>query len=94
MRDFRGNDPRFVRYFLGAIDFRRFNDKTSVPGVNKNHVHALRVAIPPPDEQLQIAHSLRSVDKKINAEEKRKAALRVLFKSMLDHLMTGKIRVL
>jgi len=36
---------------------------------------------------------LRAVDGKIQAEERRKAALQSLFKSMLHYLMTGKVRV-
>ncbi|MDZ7304160.1 MAG: restriction endonuclease subunit S [candidate division KSB1 bacterium] len=33
------------------------------------------------------------MDKKIEVEEKRKAALQALFKTMLHLLMTGKLRV-
>ena len=80
-------------YFLSGIDFGRFNDKTSVPGVNRNQVHALRVGAAPLQEQRQIASCLSSIEKKIEVEEKRKTAPQALFKTMLHHLMTGKIRV-
>ncbi len=33
------------------------------------------------------------MDEKIKAEEERKEALEALFKSLLHHLMTGKVRV-
>jgi len=36
---------------------------------------------------------LSAVDRKIEAEERRKAALQALFKTMLHQLMTGQIRL-
>ncbi len=36
---------------------------------------------------------LSAADRKIEAEEQRKAALGALFKSMLHQLMTGQVRV-
>jgi len=49
--------------------------------------------LPPLSEQRAIARVLRTVDKKLQAEEARKQALEALFKSLLNNLMTGKIRV-
>jgi len=43
--------------------------------------------------QGQIASILSAVDKKIEAEENKKEALEELFKTLLNNLMTGKIRV-
>ena len=36
---------------------------------------------------------LKVVDRKVEAEEQRKAALQALFKTMLHQLMTGQVRV-
>ncbi|MFO7314991.1 MAG: hypothetical protein C0P73_012455 [Rhodothermus marinus] len=36
---------------------------------------------------------LQAVDARIEAEEKEKAALEALFKTLLHHLMTAKVRV-
>jgi len=36
---------------------------------------------------------MSSVDAKLAAEEKRRAALDALFKNLLHHLMTGKVRL-
>ena len=49
--------------------------------------------LPSPLEQQEIARTLQTVDRKIEAEDNRKAALEVLFKTLLHHLMTGKLRV-
>jgi len=51
------------------------------------------VSLPPIEEQRAIARVLQAVDRKLEAEERRKEALAALFKSLLAQLMTGRIRV-
>lgn len=51
------------------------------------------VPLPPLPEQREIARILQTVDEKIAAEEKRRAALETLFKSLLAQLMSGRVRV-
>jgi len=48
--------------------------------------------LPPLPEQREIARILAAVDAKIAAEEARREALDALFRSLLHHLMTGRIR--
>jgi type I restriction enzyme S subunit len=65
----------------------------SQSNINATKLRGFRIPLPPPVEQQKIALVLSSVDKKIEAEQKRKTALQTLFKAMLHLLMTGKIRV-
>ncbi len=51
------------------------------------------MALPLLPEQREIARILSAVDRKIEADGKRKAALQALFKTMLHRLMTGQVRV-
>jgi len=60
-------------------------------GINIPILTTLRLPLPPLDEQREIARILQTVDDKIEAEESRKRALEVLFKTLLHHLMTAKI---
>ncbi len=53
----------------------------------------LFIPLPPIPEQRKIVRTLQAVDRKIEAEEQRKAALGALFKTLLHHLMTGEVRV-
>jgi len=67
-------------------------------GVSQSNISAtklkgLSIALPPPSEQREIARIFQAVDRKIEAEENRKAALEALFKTLLHHLMTAKVRV-
>lgn len=43
VKDFKGNVPRYIYYFLHSIGFEQFSDKSGVPGVNRNHLHAIEV---------------------------------------------------
>jgi type I restriction enzyme S subunit len=61
--------------------------------INMGKLKALQIPIPPKDEQKRIAFWLSRVEGKLEAEENDMTALGVLFKTLLHHLMTGKIRV-
>lgn len=67
---------------------------TTFKSINRDALASFPVPLLPLPEQREIAHTLTSVDKKIETEEKRKAALQALFKTMLHLLMTGKVRVM
>ncbi|MDR3692421.1 MAG: restriction endonuclease subunit S [Fimbriimonas sp.] len=68
--DFKGNDPLFVSYLLRTVDYYSVSDKSSVPGVNRNHLHGLEVLRPPIHEQRRIASMLSSLDDKIELNRK------------------------
>ena len=93
VKDFHGNDPRFVYYFLQLVDFARYVAGVSVPTLNRNLLHPVAVSVPSHEAQEQIANMILAADKKGQGEEKRKAALKELFRTMLHLLMTGQIRV-
>lgn len=86
VRDFKGNDPRFVFYLLKSIDFLSCSDKSSVPGVNRNDLHQLIVRVPVSlSEQQAIAQILGALDDKIELNrrmnETLEAMARAIFKS-------------
>ncbi|ADD29203.1 restriction endonuclease subunit S [Meiothermus ruber] len=86
VRDFKGNDPRFISYFLRGLDFFAYVDKAAVPGINRNHLHQARVIVPTDvGEQRAIAHILGTLDDKIELNrrmsETLEAMARALFKS-------------
>ena len=85
VRDFKGNAPRFISYFLRTLDFFAYSDKAAVPGLNRNHLHQEIVGVPPLDEQRAIAHVLGTLDDKIELNrrmnETLEAMARALFRS-------------
>ncbi len=86
VRDFKGNLPKFIYYFLKTLDFQEFSDKAAVPGVNRNHLHMANVHVPASvGEQHAIAHILGSLDDKIELNRRMNETLegmaQALFKS-------------
>ena len=65
VKDFHGNDERFIYYFLKTLNFEEYNSGTSVPTLNRNDVHKLEVTIPALQEQQSIASVLSAIDDKI-----------------------------
>ena len=61
--------------------------------INMGKLRNLSVPLPPLAEQCEIARMLQAVDAKIAAEERRRAALEELFKTLLHALMSGRMRV-
>ena len=93
-----GVEPAFYMYWMQvAILYQGlyggYGNKTTIPNLSKSRLSSFPVPLPPLSEQQAIADILRTVDRKIQAEEQRKAALDALFKTLLHHLMTGKVRV-
>jgi type I restriction enzyme S subunit len=82
VKDFKGNDPRFISYHLRSIDFNSCSDKAAVPGVNRNHLHELETLIPPIAEQKAIAHILGTLDDKIELNRKTNETLEAMAKAL------------
>ncbi len=70
VKDFKGNDPRFVSYLLQTISHDG-SAAAAVPGVNRNHLHRLPVRVPGPDVQRRIGAILAAFDELIAINERR-----------------------
>lgn len=70
VKDFHGNDPLFVSYYLRTIDFHTHSGKSGVPGVNRNDLHEEIVSFPTSiAEQKAIAGALDDADALIKSLE-------------------------
>lgn len=82
--DFKGNNPRWVSYFLRQVLGRPTSDKAAVPGVNRNDLHARTVRYPDTDTQGRIAARLATYDDLIENNQRRiellEHAARLLYK--------------
>lgn len=65
VEDFKNNYPKYVYYLLQTLEFEKFNAGSSVPTLNRNHVHKLKIKIPAYNIQKKIANILYMVDEKI-----------------------------
>jgi len=61
--------------------------------INQGKMRSITISLPPLSEQKAIAEILSTIDRKIESEESYKKSLDELFKTLLENLMTGRIRV-
>ena len=83
VKDFKGNDPKFVYYFLQTINYREYSDKAAVPGVNRNHLHMADISFPSDiSTQREIAHILGTLDDKIELNRQMNTTLEAMAQAM------------
>jgi type I restriction enzyme S subunit len=75
VRDFKGNDPRFVAYFLETLNFANRSAAAAVPGINRNDLHRIPVHCPDLQQQRRIASILSAYDDLIENNTRRIAIL-------------------
>jgi type I restriction enzyme, S subunit len=93
VKDFHGNSPLFISYFLRTIDFQSHSGKSGVPGINRNDLHTLPVAVPSLPEQKAIAQVLSDTDALLEALDCLIAKKRDLKQATMQQLLTGKTRL-
>jgi type I restriction enzyme S subunit len=71
VRDFKGNDPKFVATLLRSLDLGRYDGAAAVPGLNRNHLHTLPVRVPELPIQRTIAHVAQGFDDLIENNRRR-----------------------
>ncbi|MGV3003822.1 restriction endonuclease subunit S [Aerococcus urinaeequi] len=71
MTDAKGNNKRFIYYFLKTIGLEQFNSGAGVPTLNRNHINLLKVKIPTNTIQTKIADVLSTYDKLIENNYRR-----------------------
>jgi type I restriction enzyme S subunit len=83
VRDFKGNDPKFVSYFLRSLDFNAYSDKAAVPGLNRNHLHLAPVRFPSRlTDQRSIASVLAALDDKIDLNRRMNETLEAMARAI------------
>jgi type I restriction enzyme S subunit len=92
VKDFKGNSPLYVYYLLQYIlkvlqvDGK---DKSTVPGVDRNVLHQIKVTYHEDIKEQQIVTSvLACIDKKINVNNRISSELETMAKTLYDYWFT------
>jgi type I restriction enzyme S subunit len=97
--DLRGNSPRFLWYMLHVFSdvFLVNSAKSAVPGVDRNDLHPVRVAVPPKSEQEAIVcyldEQLRRYEELTSDVETAIERLAEYRSALITAAVTGKIDV-
>jgi type I restriction enzyme S subunit len=86
VKNFKGNDVKFVYYFLDQIDFSSLDAGSAVPTLNRNHVYELPILLPPLPEQKTIASILSSLDGKIDLLHRQNKTLEAMAETLFRQL--------
>ncbi|MFJ4044140.1 restriction endonuclease subunit S [Microbacterium sp. NPDC089987] len=90
----KGVEMPFLHLLLGSVDLPSYTAQTGVPGLNRERVYSIPVAIPSRPERLRIVNLIASADDALHAalcEENR--ALAMLSSLRADHfapMLTGE----
>ncbi|WP_109485396.1 restriction endonuclease subunit S [Occallatibacter savannae] len=71
VKDFKGNNPRFVSFLLKTLNLGHQNAAGAVPGVNRNALHLLPVKVPPLQTQRHIAEIISAYEDLIENNTRR-----------------------
>ncbi|MBS1776354.1 MAG: restriction endonuclease subunit S [Bacteroidetes bacterium] len=82
VKEFILTEPKYFYYYLHTIDFTQFNAGSSVPTLNRNHIHQLDISLPSLPEQTAIAEVLSSLDDKIDLLHRQNKTLEQLAETL------------
>lgn len=84
VKDFHGNNEKFVYYFFKnfASQLSGLDVGSANPTLNRNHVHPIQVFWPPISEQVSIAHILGTIDEKIELNKQINSTLEKIAQSL------------
>ena len=88
-------DIRFSYYLLTFLRLSRFDRSTAIPGLNRDDVHRLRVAIPPLAEQRRIINRIEvlfdEIDRGVQSLRDAKRAIELYRQSLLKSAFEGRL---
>lgn len=95
VKNFKGNNPRFVYFFLTGLDVKRLDSGAANPALNRNQVHPIEVYWPPISRQQEIVATLDALARETRRLEsiyqQKFAALAALKKSLLHEAFSGNL---
>lgn len=93
VKDFLGNDPQFVYWFLKFFRLERYDAATSVPTLNRNNLVGIPIVLPPLPEQRRISECLAEAELLVSSLAGLIAKKRNLRQGVAQQLLGGKSRL-
>lgn len=92
VKDFHGNDPLFLSYWLKLFPFKQYAEGVSVPTLNRNSINDVPFPLPEFDDQLKISVALAAVEINIDFNSKALLTARELKRAAMRELFTRGLR--
>lgn len=95
VKDFKGNEPRFVYYFLTSLDVKPLDSGAANPALNRNQVHPIEIIWPPVAQQGPLVATFDALSEEIERLEfiyhRKMDALSALKQSLLHEAFSGNL---
>lgn len=89
VKDFKGNEPRFVYYFLRGFGTSQYSASTAVPTLNRNNLRDIVVTIPPNAEQRRIVAALDALLPRVENSQKRLELISAILKHFRQSVLAA-----
>jgi type I restriction enzyme S subunit len=89
VRDFHGNDPKFVALLLNALGLERYLAGTGVPTLNRNIVHEVAITVPPLREQQRIVAKVENLNRYVEAARSHLSRVPAILKRFRQSVLTA-----
>lgn len=83
--DFKGNDPKYVYYWLQCFDLKHYTTGSTVPTLNRNDLSNLIIDVPTINEQRKRREILEILDAKIATNIEISQQLESMVKTIYDY---------
>jgi len=83
--DFKGNYPKYVYFLMKSLGNLRITNKSTVPALNRNELHELKVPYLDISEQVKASNFLFMLEKKIKLNNKINTELEAMAKLIYDY---------
>lgn len=90
---FNDGNMKYLYYLLLRMNLRSLNEATGVPSVTIRTINSQIIIIPPLNEQNIIVQEIEKVEKQITKSQNNIATLERLKKSLMQNLLTGKVKI-
>lgn len=86
-------DVDWIYYTLSYLNLERYNEASGVPSLSRNTLYSIKIMTPSIEEQRRIAAILNACDRELDLLRRKRDALQVQKKGLMQRLLTGHVRV-
>lgn len=87
-------DIAWFSYILERMNLNQYSESSAQPGLSVSKLLLLEEKFPPKDEQIEIANFLLAIEEEIQSLVNRLNKARQIKQSMMQELLTGRIRLI
>jgi type I restriction enzyme S subunit len=83
--DFKDNYPKYIYYLMKSLNRLKRSDKSTVPGINRNDLHEIKVPYIDKEFQKGISEALYLIDSKVSLNNKINQELELMAKELYNY---------